>query len=423
MNTPGRVIVVGGGVVGAACAYYLTCRGWAVEVLDRGGFGRACSHGNCGFVCPSHVLPLAQPGAVWSTLRAMLHKNAPFFIKPRLDPALWSWLLSFARRCNVGDMMQSARGIQALLNSSRALYDELLREERFDCEWESRGLLFVFRSRHALEHYAETSRLLRESFNVPAERFDGDALVALEPALKPGLAGGWLHRSDSHLRPDRLMACWRRTLEARGVKIHEHCVVKGFVRERGRARAVLTSAGEREADAFVIAAGALTPLLNPHLGCKLPIQPGKGYSITMPRPTKCPAYPLVLKEHQVSVTPMRTGYRLGSTMEFSGYDGTLNRRRLNLLTEGARHYLREPYGDVFEEEWYGWRPMTPDGLPVIDRSPSAANVFLAAGHNMLGVSMAPATGKLVAELLAGAAAHIDPTPYSVARFRGSRRRG
>jgi D-amino-acid dehydrogenase len=420
MKTSERVIVVGGGVVGAACAYYMTRSGQTVEILDRGGFGRACSHGNCGFVCPSHVLPLARPGAVWSTLRAMLHKDAPFFIKPRLDPALWSWLLAFARRCNVGDMMQSARGIQALLNSSRALYDELLCEEHFDCEWQSRGLLFVFRSRPALEHYAETDRLLRQSFNVQAERFDGDALLALEPALKPGLAGGWLHRSDAHLRPDRLMACWRQALEGRGVKIHEHCVVKGFVRERGRARAVVTSVGELAADSFVVAAGALTPLLNRHLGCQLPIQPGKGYSITMPRPAKCPAYPLVLEEHRVSVTPMRTGYRLGSTMEFSGYDGTLNRRRLKLLTEGARYYLREPYSDVVEEEWYGWRPMTPDGLPVIDRSPTAANVFIAAGHNMLGVSMAPATGKLVAELLAGTAAHLDLAPYSVTRFHGSR---
>ena len=118
----------------------------------------------------------------------------------------------------------------------------------------------------------------------------------------------------------------------------------------------------------------------------------------------------------MSVTPMRTGYRLGSTMEFSGYDGTLNRRRLKLLTEGARHYLREPYGDVVEEEWYGWRPMTPDGLPVIDRSPALANVLIAAGHNMLGLSMAPASGKLIAELITGDKPHIDPGPYAVTRF-------
>src|SRR5262249_11806277 len=162
---------------------------------------------------------------IWSTFRAMLRKDTPFYIKPRPDPALWRWLLAFARRCNMSDMMQSARGIQALLNSSRALYDELLGEESFDCEWQSRGLLFVFRSRPALEHYAETVQLLRESFNVQAERFDSDALLALEPALKPGLAGGWLHRCDAHLRPDRLMACWRQTLQARGVTIHEHCLV------------------------------------------------------------------------------------------------------------------------------------------------------------------------------------------------------
>jgi D-amino-acid dehydrogenase len=136
----------------------------------------------------------------------------------------------------------------------------------------------------------------------------------------------------------------------------------------------------------------------------------------MPRPTKCPTTPLIFDEHRVAVTPMRSGYRLGSTMEFAGYDTTLNRRRLDLLKEGARHYLQEPYCEPVEEEWFGWRPMTPDSLPVIGRSPAFANVLIAAGHNMLGVSMAPATGKLVAELLSGRPPHLDPSPYSVARF-------
>src|SRR5262249_3697292 len=155
-----------------------------------------------------------------------------------------------------------------------------------------------------------------------AERHDGDALLALEPALKPGLAGGWHYRTDAHLRPDRLMASWRRVLEARGVRIHEHRTADGFVREGDRARVVTTAGGGLGADAFVVAAGALTPFLNQPLGCRIPIQPGKGYSITMPRPAKCPVTPLVLEEHRVAVTPMRSGYRLGSTMEFAGYDAT-----------------------------------------------------------------------------------------------------
>ncbi|HZT82455.1 MAG TPA: FAD-dependent oxidoreductase, partial [Gemmataceae bacterium] len=356
MNGTGRqAIVVGGGVVGAACAYYLARAGWAVTVLDRGGFGRGCSHGNCGFVCPSHVLPLAEPGAVGRTLRAMLRPNSPFTIRPRLDPALWAWLWRFWRRCNRQDMLAAGRAIQALLTSSRALYDELLRDEPFDCEWEAHGMLFVLQTRPALAHYAETVRLVEEEFGLSPERIDGDRLCAVEPALKPGLAGAFLYRTDAHLRPDRLMASWRRVLEGRGVTVRENCEVKGFVREAGRARAVVTAQGEMAADAFVLAAGALTPMLNADLGCRLPIQPGKGYSITMPRPAKCPTYPLIFEEHRVAVTPMRSGYRLGSTMEFAGYDTTLNRRRLDLLREAARLYLHEPYTEPVEEEWYGWR--------------------------------------------------------------------
>jgi D-amino-acid dehydrogenase len=113
---------------------------------------------------------------------------------------------------------------------------------------------------------------------------------------------------------------------------------------------------------------------------------------------------------------MQSGYRLGSTMEFAGYDASLNRRRLELLLQGASHYLHEPYCEPIEEEWFGWRPMTYDGMPIIGRSPALSNVVIAAGHNMLGLSMAPATGKLVAEILDGTPAHIDPAPYAVTRF-------
>src|SRR5262245_3741697 len=257
----GQVIVIGGGVIGAACAYYLSRSGWGVTVVDQGEFGRGCSHGNCGFVCPSHVLPLAAPGAVGMALRSLLSRNAPFAIKPRFDPGLWGWLLHFARRCNTRDMLEAGHSVQRLLNSSRRLYDELLQTEPIDCEWQARGLLFVFQSHKAMEHYAETDRMLAATFNVKATRYDDDALTALEPALKPGLAGGWLYQGDAHLRPDRLMTSWRGVLEGRGVTLREKCSVKGFIVEDGRARAIRTSAGELAADAFVLAAGAWTPLL------------------------------------------------------------------------------------------------------------------------------------------------------------------
>jgi D-amino-acid dehydrogenase len=250
-----------------------------------------------------------------------------------------------------------------------------------------------------------------------ATRYDGDALLEVEPALKPGLAGAWYYGTEAHLRPDKLMSSWRGRLETHGVTIRERCEFQGFDRQGGQARAILTSRGSMHAEAFVIATGAWTPLLQRHLGCRVPIQPGKGYSITMPRPARCPTIPLIFEEHRVAVTPMKSGYRLGSTMEFAGYDTTLNRRRLDLLRAGASHYLQEPFAEPVQEEWFGWRPMTYDGKPLIDRSPALDNVLLAAGHNTLGVSMAPATGKLVAELLGGDCPHIDPAPY---RLRATR---
>lgn len=413
-----RVVIVGGGVIGLASAHFLSREGWSVVVIDRGEVGRACSWGNCGLITPSDILPLAEPGAVGRTLRALLKRNSPFSIRPGLNLALWAWLLNFARRCNKRDMMAGAVGIHALLESSLGLYRDLVEQGDVDCEWEQRGLIFVYRDRANLDAYGATDRLLTESFHHAARRLEADELQAFEPALNPGLAGGWYYESDAQLRPDALMRSWRESLESRGVAFREHCEFQGFARAAagGHTGAVATGQGEIAADAFVVAAGALTPLLEKHLGCRIPIQPGKGYSLTMPRPKVCPTYPLLFPETRVAVTPFRSGYRLGSTMEFAGYDARLNRARLQLLKEGARPYLREPYTEPIQEEWFGWRPMTYDSVPIIDRAPAFSNVLIAAGHNMLGVSMAPATGKLVAEMLGGGRSHIDIAPYRLARF-------
>ena len=197
------------------------------------------------------------------------------------------------------------------------------------------------------------------------------------------------------------------------MSIRENCGFRGFRRQEGRAVAADTEHEGLTADAFVVATGAWTPLLNDQLGCKVPIQPGKGYSLTMPRPSICPTHPLIFPETRVAVTPFQSGYRLGSTMEFSGYDTTIDPTRLQLLHDGVAPYLREPECEPIEETWYGWRPMTWDSLPIIDRSPTLHNVMIAAGHNMLGLSMAPATGKLVAELLGGDDA--VPRPQAVPR--------
>jgi D-amino-acid dehydrogenase len=411
----GRVVVVGGGVIGAACAYFLRQAGRDVMLIDSGQFGRGCSHGNCGFVSPSHVLPLAGPGAIAATLKTLFKKNSPLKVRLRFDPALWSWFWRFSRRCNLHDALAAGHAIQRLLASSRALYDELFRTILTDVEWDPAGVLFVHLTHSSLEHYAETDRLLQAEFGLAATRLEGEVLQSFEPALKPSVAGAWRYSADGQLRPDKLMLAWRHALESIGVEIRERCAMRDLLVDRRLVRGIKTDQGEVPIDQAVVATGAWTPQLRRLLGCAIQIQPGKGYTMTMPRPAFCPRTPMIFEEHRVAVSPMQSAYRIGSTMEFAGYDATLNRDRLRLLQEAAPLYLKEPLPSPAIEEWWGWRPMTPDGLPFIGRLPAFDNLYVAAGHGMLGVSMSPATGKLAAELVTGQMPHVDPTPYAVSR--------
>ena len=413
----GRVIVIGGGAIGTACAYYLAKADWQVTLVDRDRQGVGATAGNCGLLAYSHILPLNERGAVAKTLKSLPNRNSPLAIKLRFDPGLWIWLLQFARRCNEKTMLESGRARATLIESSAALYRQLLAEESLDCEWEDRGCLFVYRTQRGMDGYAETDRWLGENFGETAVRYDRDALIELEPAIRPdSVVGGWLHEQDAHLRPEKLLSSWRQVIEALGVTIREQCEVTGVVRKGGAAAALATSEGEMSADAYVIATGAWTPLLNRQLDCRVPIQPGKGYTATMPRPARCPTIPIIFQEDKLVVTPMQSGYRLGSTMEFAGYNDKLNRRRLDLLKTHAARVLHDPYTEPVEEEWCGWRPMTFDGKPIIDRSPAMENVFIAAGHNMLGLTLCTATGKLIAELVAGESPHIDLAPFALSRF-------
>ena len=213
------------------------------------------------------------------------------------------------------------------------------------------------------------------------------------------------------------MRSWRERLARDGVVFTENCALTDFCASGGRIEAVETSSGRVAAREVVLAAGAWSQGVASRLGVKVPIQPGKGYSITMGRPALCPQTPCYLHERRVVATPWASGYRLGGTMEFSGFSTDLNRRRVDALKSAAGEYLRQPLGQPILEEWAGLRPMTYDDLPVIGRAPGVANLLLATGHGMLGITTAPATGKLVAELICGEPPHIDPSPFRVERFR------
>lgn len=411
-----HVVIVGCGVIGANAAYYLQRAGYRVTMIDQAGFGSGASHGNCGIVSPSYAMPLAQPGLLKKMLHDLLSADSPVKINLFAGPSLWWWLLKFQGRCRLDAMIESTHVRHELLQSSRELYDDLFANEPLHGEWEAPGGLYVCRTPESMAAMAKIDHFLAEQVNLPAVRYDGDAMLELEPALKPGLAGGWLYPGEGQLRPDVLMASWKTLLADRGVTILEHQKVTGFVVEQGRARAVQTAQGDLPADQVVVATGAWTPFLNTELGCSIPIQPGKGYSLTMHRPSHCPKIALHFSEDKVVATPHQSAYRLGSVMELVGYDSTIDPRRIQYLKDRAARYMHEPVGEPEIERWTGWRPMIYDDRPIIDFSPRLSNVLIAAGHAMLGLSMAPATGKLVAEMLTDETPHIDVEPFGLARF-------
>ena len=244
-------------------------------------------------------------------------------------------------------------------------------------------------------------------------------MVEFDPALRPGLAGGFHYEGDAFLRPDALTANWARCLKRRGVRFEESRRLLRVETAGGKVARLVTDAGEETADHYVFALGAWSTQLAADLDCPIPVEPGKGYSVTTTRPRNCPRHALLFAEHRVAVTPFEDGFRLGSMMEFAGFDATTPPRRIRQLVDSAKHYLHEPVGDRVLETWSGWRPMTWDSLPLIGRVPGLDNALLATGHHMLGMTMAPATGRLVAEIIG----EKPPTSTPHRSLPGAFRRG
>ncbi|MBP6457772.1 MAG: FAD-dependent oxidoreductase [Pseudoxanthomonas sp.] len=415
MNPPhDDVLIIGGGAIGLATALALLDAGRGVRILEAGAVGGGASHGNCGTITPSHAPPLAAPGVVAQALRWMFTPDAPLYLKPRVDPALWHWLLRFAVRCNPRDWRQSTQARAALLNDARARLADWVSRYDLQCEFEEEGLDYVFRDPRRFQQYVDESVVLK-TFGIATQVFGGTDYEREEPAMLPGVAGAIRFPGDARLRPDRYVAELARVVRERGGVIEEQCRVDRLEPTSDGVR-LATSQGERKGGEAVIALGAWTPAFARRLGIRAPIQPGKGYSITYSRPARVPRHPMVLKDRSVCVTVWDSGFRLGSTMEFSGHDDTLNATRLAALERGAREFLREPVGAEVHERWCGWRPMTWDDLPLLGRAPGQRKVWIAAGHGMLGISMSTATGQLMADLMAGRPPAFDPSPYRPERF-------
>lgn len=368
-----------------------------------------------GWIVPSFSRPLPVPGLVRTSLKWMLDPASPLYIKPTFDLGLARWLLAFWRHCNERDYQAGLRALAQLSAGTMNALDAM-RADGVECEVHESGVLFLFLSRTAQEEVLrDLTTMVTYDYPRP-QRLDRHEIREIEPRVCPEVAGGIMVAQERHVRPESLVAGLVRRLRQLGVEMRAGVEVTG-VRVRGRSvAAVTTTQGEVAGDQFLVAAGAWSGRLAAHIGFRLPIQAGKGYTITIESPAWQPAHALYLDEARVAWSPFTGVLRIGGTMEFSGLNMDLNPRRLDAIRQAAARYLREwPLG-AQETAWVGMRPLTPDGLPVLGQVPGYDNLFVATGHGMLGITLAPATAIGMAQLMCTGDSDIDLTAFRPDRF-------
>jgi D-amino-acid dehydrogenase len=410
---PPDVAVVGGGAIGACCALELARRGAAVTLLERGGeLAWGCSAGNAGLICPSHAAPLANPAALRDGLRWMGKPDSPFYMRPR--PSVLPWIARFVAASAPRRAKASSAVIRELALASLALHAELA-EQGLDTGLARRGSLSVYQREEAFaaaRREAEQSR--REGLRV--EVLERGAVRELEPAVGGEPAGAVLYPDDAHCDPYRFVQAVGDAAARAGADVRTRVEVLGIRRRDGGVE-LRTTAGDLRAGAVVLAAGAWTPVLARPLGLYVPVEGGKGYHVDLEPADGDPRVPVWSHETRVIATPLRGRLRLAGTLELAGLDERINNVRVEAIHKAARRLVSGLEGRRVLEVWRGLRPCTPDGLPIVGRPPSHENVVLATGHAMLGLTLAPVTGRLVAELLTGAEPSHDLRPLRPERFQ------
>jgi D-amino-acid dehydrogenase len=410
-----RVLVVGAGVVGLCTALYAARKGHEVAVLDDGASGSdGCSFGNSGLIVPSHFVPLAAPGTTRLALKWMWSRKSPFALHPRLDPELVGWGLRFWNAARSERVAAAAPVLRDLHLASRAAFEEL--DAGGALGMARRGLLMLCATAHGFDEEARAAEMAR-GLGLEARVLGAKEAAALEPALRLDVAGAVHFPADAHLDPARLMAWLRAEVQRLGVTVDAAAPVTGWRTRGARVEAARTAAGERSADEFVVCAGTWSGALVRDLGLRLPLLAGKGYSLTLTRPERLPSIPFILTEARVAVTPIAGALRFGGTMELGARDTRIDPRRVAGIVDSVPRYLPDFAKDAFAgtTPWSGLRPCSPDGLPYVGRFARFENLCAATGHAMMGLSLGPVTGRLVAEILTG-----EPTSIPIPALRPDR---
>jgi D-amino-acid dehydrogenase len=412
-----RIVVIGAGVVGLCIAHYAQQRGHEVVVVERErDGGDSCSLGNAGLVSPSHFVPLAEPGKIQKALSSFLDSRSPFYLKPRLDPDLIRWGFLFLRASLPARARAAAPILRDLLLASRALHVGLAAELGDAQQLATRGLFMLCRTQAGLDEEAQLAERAR-ALGIETELCTPARAAALDPGARMQIAGAVHYPGDAHLVPMRLVPALVEALRERAELRWRHEVTDWRI-EAGRVVSVATPHGEIAGDEFVLAGGSWSAGLLRRLGVRLPLEAGKGYSLTHPSPRQLPRIPAVLAEASMGVTPMGGALRLAGTMEISGIGSPDLPERIRQLVDGFVAYFPDFRAQDFAAlaPWRGLRPCSADGLPYVGRLARFENLCVATGHAMLGVTLAPITGVLIAQLLSGEPPSLPLGPLDPNRY-------
>jgi D-amino-acid dehydrogenase len=415
-----RVAIVGAGIIGLASAYHLLQDGHDVTLIDAAVPGAGASHGNAGWVVPADAAPVAAPGVVLQALKWMLRPASPLYVRPSLNPAFVRFMVAMARRCNRDDFRSAFTANLVLCEDTLDLLDAYT-ADGVKFEMHTEGLILAFAEQEALDHHI-TDLDIPAEHGLEPEVLTGSALAALEPSLRPQLAGGIHFPHERHLRPDALVSALAARCRELDATFRDHAPVTA-VRRDSRVHALVTPAGDVTADAVVLAAGAHSGPLSRLFGVRLPVRPGKGYSVDYePAPVSLKRM-VNLADARVAVTPLDRRLRLAGTMEFAGLDTRISPVRVRAIRQAPTRYFTEwdPELPPCSAPWAAARPMTPDGLPIIGRIPGLDNAWVATGHGMFGVTLGPGTGRALASAISNGAVPAALAPFDPRRFRHRRR--
>lgn len=395
-----NIIVIGGGIVGLSCAYYLMKDGYSVTVIDKSDMTAGASYVNAGYLTPSHIIPLASPGMMAKGIKYMFNSSSPFYMKPRLDIDFIKWAWNFNRSSTKANVEKAIPLIKDINLLSKELYEEMHDSgEIGEFQLEKKGLLMLFKTKKEGDHEKEVARRATDE-GLEVKELTRQALDALQPHLSRDILGAVHYECDAHTTPGKIMTQLQEYLRSKGVQFKKKEVVRTFTTNRSKITAVITNKDKYHPDEVIFASGSWTQHLGKVLNLNLSVQPGKGYRINVHRPMGI-VLPAVLMEAKVAVTPMQGFTRFAGTMELSGINHTIHKKRVRAIAKAAGNYYETAQIQEAEiaKAQCGLRPVTPDGLPYIGRPSGWENVTIATGHAMMGWSLGPATGKLISEII------------------------